>query len=627
MPDKKDNPKSTSFDRQMDAANTFAGDGQHQRALEIYETLFAGKTRDQTLYEGAARSALSAILDSGFSTDWPQTRRDAVYRRLILQTDRFGAPPAFAFQIASAHSNMAGDTLARVAAALTPTLSALWDEGNRERPFLVMVLLLRPALPGWRDPAEISRWHLDLFDDFDRSDMAIPYNAMFDGTSFAANIADLTGLIARTPPADLARRFPRWKLMLLYWITGNALDDKLAPILAQLRAQGPDASGDEDDSAAFNSLSLRWASTHDIPARALALDTVLGDLADRWHALRGSSADQARAASAKARLPSKQRQAVHAGLDLVQRRAPFLKLGRRPRIAVCISGQLRGYRQAYPSWRAGLLRGIEHEVVVHSWEKIGRSGAEPVRAYLPFAGPAFCAAYRAEAHRAGMAVMQARYPALFAGLQQGGVVTTDALSAFYGTDHVVLEDDAGPQFAGWSNSRKMHYKLAAAAGLLERLSGDFDLVLRVRPDKQLGLVAFGWNDLLAATRRSATLFADVAMGHQYNHLLIGDQVAIGAPATMAAYAQTLDLVPVMAAQHLFNCTPAYIGHVSLAHSCWHAGIDVQRLPVRMGGLMEAEPMSAPDIAAALETDAAGRMDHMDQILLAAIRADLGTSAS
>jgi hypothetical protein len=92
---------------------------------------------------------------------------------------------------------------------------------------------------------------------------------------------------------------------------------------------------------------------------------------------------------------------------------------------------------------------------------------------------------------------------------------------------------------------------------------------------------------------------------------------------MAVYADTLNLVPRLATQHLTGCKPEYEGHVSLAQTCWHAGIEVHRLPVKIGRLMEAEPMSAPDIAAALEQDAAGRMDAMDQVLLDAIRTDLG----
>jgi len=618
MTDPKDNPPKVLFDQQIEAAKNFVRDEKHSQALEVYETLFADETRSSALYEGAARAATAAILDSAFGESWPRARRDALYRHLILQTDRFDAPPAFAFQIASAHSSGAKDVLATVAAELTPVLTELKAEGRRDRAFLLMVLLLRAPLHGWIDQAELSRWHLELLPAFDAGDMAIPYNDMFDRTHFARNIADVAGLIGRTPPDALARGFAPWKLVLFHWFTRSGrLDHVLTELLAEWRT-GKALS--DEDLAAMRSLALRLFVTQKLSGSP---GEGLDQFVAAWTRLHGQNPRRHAAESARARLGARHRQAINAALDLVRRRAPFLKLGRRrPRVALCISGQLRGYRRAYPTWCEGLLRDVDHEIVVHSWEKIGRSGAEPFRAYLPFAGRAFSEAYRAQAHRAGMPEMQARYPALFAALKQGGVVTKDELSAFYGTNHVVLEDDAGPEFDGWSNSRKMHYKLAAAAGLLDDLSGEFDLVLRIRPDKQLGLVAFSWRDMLAATAASPLIFADSAMGHQYGHLLIGDQVALGAPAAMAIYADTLNLVPRLAEQHLYACQPEFVGHVSLALTCWHAGIEVHRLPVRMGALMEAEPMSAPDIAAALERDAAGRGDAMDEALLAAIRADL-----
>jgi hypothetical protein len=43
------------------------------------------------------------------------------------------------------------------------------------------------------------------------------------------------------------------------------------------------------------------------------------------------------------------------------------------RIAVCISGQLRGFRQAYPTWTR---LGLDHHdcfFAVHAWKKIGRN--------------------------------------------------------------------------------------------------------------------------------------------------------------------------------------------------------------------------------------------------------------
>lgn len=618
MTDKKVDPPEASLESRMGAARNLANEGVHAKALEIYEDLFAGGVRNHALYDDAARATTAAILDSAIGEDWARDRRDALYRQLILQAERFGAPPAFAFHIASAHSSGAKDVLPRVAAELRPVLGTLKGEGLRDRGFLLMVLLLRTPLHDWMDQAELSQWHLDLLPDLDPGEMTIPYNAMFERLSAARNIADIAKLIERAQPDALARAFPPWKLILFHWITGS---DRLERVMPELMAEWRRGKAMSDaDIAAMRSLALRLFVVQKLSGSP---GEGLDQFVAAWSKLHPNRTRPA-AESAKAKIVSRKRQAIHAALDLVGRRAPFLKLGkRRPKVALCISGQLRGYRQAYPTWRAGLLRDVDHEVVVHSWEKVGRSGAEPFRAYLPFAGATFSEVYRAQAHRAGMPEMHARYPALFAALREGGIVTPAELSAFYGTDHVVLEDDAGPQFDGWSNSQKMHYKIAAAAGLLDRLAGDHDLVLRVRPDKQLGLVAFSWSDMLRATSASPVIFADSGMGHQYGHLLIGDQVALGAPAAMAVYADTLGLVPRMAQQHLADCKPHYEGHVSLALTCWHAGIDVQRLPVKMGALMEADPMSSPDIAAALEADAAGRMDAMDETLLAAIRTDLG----
>ncbi|MGF7171736.1 hypothetical protein FHS91_003437 [Sphingobium xanthum] len=615
----KVNSPQILVDQQIDAAQNFTEDGKHIEALEIYEKLFADGPRTQALYDGAARSATAALLDGTFNEDWRRARRDALFRHLILQAERFDAPPAFAFQIARSHSSGGKDVYARTAAELKPVLTALRDEGLRDRSFLLMVLLLRAPLHDWMDQAALTRWHLDLLPDFDVGDMAIPYNVMFERLSAARNVADIASMIANTQPDALARRFPPWKLLRFHWITGSSRLEAVMPeLLAEWRAG---KSTSDEDLAALRSLALRLFVTQKLSGSpGDGLDQFVAE----WTPMHPPRTRASAAESARAKLVSRHWQAIHAGFDLVRRRAPFLKVGkRRPRVALCVSGQLRGYMRAFPTWRESLLRDIDYEVVVHSWEKVGRSGAEPYRAYLPFAGGTFSEAYRAQAHRAGMPEMHKRYPALFAALQQGGIVTAGELGAFYGTDHVVLEDDAGPAFQGWSNSRKMHYKVAAAAGLLDRLAGEHDLVLRVRPDKQLGLIAFSWGDMLKATSAAPVIYADGAMGQQYGSLLIGDQVALGEPKAMAVYADTLNLVPRLATQHLTGCKPEFEGHVSLAQTCWHAGIEVHRLPVKIGRLMEAEPMSAPDIAAALEQDAAGRMDGMDQALLAAIRTDLG----
>ena len=632
MTDQKIIANDTFIDHQISAAGAFLDSGNHGAALEIYEDLLERGVISQPLYVAAARAFTAAIVDKGFPDEWTEERRTALARRLIVQTGRDGAPPALAAAIAAVHAAGTPDSLAGAAAALRPAISALWDEGCRSSALLVIVLLLREPLESWRDQTEISRWHIETLPHLDRHELTLPYNSIFDPVSFRRNVADLKSVVEGTSPAELARRFPAWQLLLFHWIIGSgAYEQALPALLAELRSAHPEGPSAPDDRAAIHSLALRWASLGHGPAGRAALTDALGEelaaLAGPWAALHSSDGRTADARKAKARLTSRPRQAAHFLAGQVVHRAPFLKLGRRrPRIAVCISGQLRGYRRALPTWQAGLLRNADCQFVVHSWEKVGRSGAEPYRAYLPFAGKSFCDAWRVHARRAGMATMLERYPHLFAALREGGEVRAEDLCDFYGTEHVVLEDDGAPKFEGWSNSRKMHYKIAAGNGLLDRLDDDVDLVLRIRPDKELGAMAFAWSDALSACRSSATLLADSAMGHQFGRIMIGDQVALASRQVMAVYADTLNLTPRLAQAELYSCDPNLQGHTSLALTCWHAGIDVRRLPVRVGALLEAEPMASDQIAAALEADAAGRMDAMDQTFLSAIRPDIRSNA-
>lgn len=598
---------------------------KYKEAIEICDRLFCDGDRSEQLYDCAARAVVLAIQGDGFPADWPQSRFDALLRLMILQPERYGIPLALHHHVSACHIPGNPDALGKAARSLGPTLTSLIDEGCRDRSLLLMVLLLRDKLADWLDSAEISQWHLDLLPDFDVSDMALPYNMMFDRITFSDNVADLRDLIDQNSSSDLLRQLGSWKVVMLHWITASGRLDRDMAALAQTQDIVTAPTGSDLDSAR-RSIILRAVAAGKGSVPTCEPVSEFATFAADWASRCVQPSDTsclAAADAALARLASRPWQAFRAAMELVQARAPFLHLGRRkPRVALCISGQLRGYRRAFPTWQAGLLARVDHETFVHSWNKIGRSGAEPFRAFLPFAGEAFCAAYRMAAHHAGLDETRARYPSLFSELAQSGMVSESELCGFYGTDHVVLEDDGDARFADWSNGRKMHYKIAAVADLLGERAGEFDFILRVRPDRETGLVAFSWADIGAATHGRPVLFADTPMGFQYAQLLVGDQLAVGTPAAMRIYAETYWLVPRLAEQGLFGCKDEYIGHVSLAQVCWHAGLRVERLPAKMGSLLEAEPLPSRRIADCLAQDAAGRMDKTDQALLKAVHADL-----
>jgi hypothetical protein len=299
--------------------------------------------------------------------------------------------------------------------------------------------------------------------------------------------------------------------------------------------------------------------------------------------------------------------------------SPFLAGRGKPKVAICLSGQLRGYRAALETWKETILRGIEPVFFIHSWEGIGRSGAEPFRYVLPFEGEHFSETYKEIGTNLGYAAMQERYPSLFAALAAGSTVDAETLKAAYGTDHVVLEDDGAERFADFTNQQKMHYKIHAADQMAQD-HGGFDLHMRLRPDLAMGLVGFDWRDLKAAADAAPVIFAEKPAGLHYPNLMIGDQCALGRPEAMALYAGTWQSFPKLAAAGLARCPDAFTGHVSLALTTWAQGIDVTRLPIRFGTLQDAAPLGAQEILAALQTDS--RDDAQDQQLIGAIQTDL-----
>ncbi|CDZ39573.1 hypothetical protein NOJ28_10195 [Neorhizobium galegae] len=579
--------------------------GKHADALKIHSRLVAQGTPSNKLLQDAAATVVAIVVDDRLP-DLPEAEEQALLRALILQPSGDIEPPALHFQIISTYWGRGDRVLERMAMILRQALERLWTEGCRERSFLLMVLLLRNHLRQMIDNAALRQWHQSLLPHFTPAEMTLPYNWMFDRKGFRDNVADVRALVRELSGTELTRRFKPWQIVQLHWITGGKDID---PLLPQMVLTEP-----ADRSLALRAAALglgpappgwevqaeQWAALHVPPAQAF------------------SKVSKTRAL---ARLESRPVQALQAALQYAARKAPMLRLRSRPRIAVCVSGQLRGWQRALPGWRSGLLQGADCYFFVHTWEDIGRSGAEHFRAHLPFDGVAFCASWREQGRQVGMDELAARYPSLFARLRDSGKVTRAEIAETYGTDHVVVEDDKAPAFAGWSNSKKMHYKLAAAQNLATEGGDDFDLILRIRPDKETGLAAFAWRDLIAAAGEPA-IFADLAFGFHYGNPLIGDQVAIGLPKAMTVYAETLQTIVRLQSENFDRSGDGFEGHKSLAFTLWHAGIAVRRLPVKMGRLLEAATMGLQEIADCLSQDASGRQDAIDLILLEAIRRDL-----
>jgi hypothetical protein len=279
---------------------------------------------------------------------------------------------------------------------------------------------------------------------------------------------------------------------------------------------------------------------------------------------------------------------------------------RKLRIALCVSGQLRGYRQAYLSWRAAGLDAHEVVTVVHAWRRIGRprldspgfigGGVLPPDLEAPY--DRACRAF------GGVAGIAAQYPSLHALLDAADQADPLEVEAFYDAAQVVLEDDGAAPFRDYSNQEKMFYKLAAAQQLATRRFGSFDLCIRIRPDKEIltnGTV--DWHHAAYQSRRRRALYNDSGIHYVMSGLGVGDQFAFGAPELMNEYAGVWQASRDPAKPKAFGAPGQITGHSSLAHHLFLRGIRIEILANIWGGrLYDAEPIDPADIAAALRAD-------------------------
>lgn len=295
--------------------------------------------------------------------------------------------------------------------------------------------------------------------------------------------------------------------------------------------------------------------------------------------------------------------------------------GPRLRIALCLSGQMRGWREALPSWRHLGLHGHEVDVYLHTWRDLGRRVPDPE--IMPsvrrvFADAAFAEAFIRAGQRHGLAALQRAYPALFAGLATQAVVTAEELRQAFGPGStVVVEDEADPSFAGWDNQQRMHYKIWAAQQLVQASGRPYDLVIRLRPDKLLRGAerAPGWPALAAQSAREQALFCEEPVGLREG-LVMGDQFAAGAPGPMAAYAEAWRLQPRARAEGWPGFPERFTGHTTLAWTCLWQGLRPQPLPgVQFGPMAEASQISGAQVRALLAQDRPdGPQDAMDALL-------------
>lgn len=578
---------------------------------------FSARSSDPTFLALAAKTIVTfADSDATSRPEWHDDAARQLIRSLARQDLYDGAPPALAHAIAA--STIIPRSHRALALALEGPLAELANSDDLNANAVVTLLTIREHAGRLLSQALVTGLHRVWLPRFEWQHLSLIYNSMFTYSAFRRNILDLRSF-AQDTRYDHDHLSAAHHLM-LSWVLGR---DTLPPARLPAISNSAIRSARPDQLRSARTLCLRHAGDPDAMRALRQLlegSEELRDAADFCaHRRRRVSVKTAPRLRWRTSLIEKR---WWQGVQFVAETACStlrLRRGRgRPRVAVCVSGQLRGYQQAWPTWTRHLLNGVEPVLFVHTWSRVGNSDPSPHRASLPFEGRAFQDTWRRVGLRESMPAMEARYPSLFQALVRTASVSADEIQALYNARRVAVDDESLDRFREWSNQDKMHYKIETCFRFLDSETDAFDLVLRIRPDLPVRRKAFNWRDLAQRCHDSPIIFTEREYGQQYGHLMIGDQFAVGSPSTMRAYCEAWSDAPRLWKAGALSTHCPFVGHVTLAESCWLAGIEVRRVPLSFGTLRDMSPLGRQVIRQSLLNDARDRMDRVDIELLEAV---------
>lgn len=304
---------------------------------------------------------------------------------------------------------------------------------------------------------------------------------------------------------------------------------------------------------------------------------------------------------------------------------------RRLRVAICVSGQLRGFQQAVPTWQNLRLEDHDVSVYVHVWKAIGRNWQR-----IWFFARANGVLYDTLVRPNGLAFLRDRYPSLAAAAEAAAAQSNEAdvpmLQSVYNTPHVRIEDDTRDQFRNRHNLWKMHYKVDRAHRLALEDGRSFDLMIRLRPDREfLPGSAPDWNAIHAQSRDRRTVFTDSPYLFTERQTWLGDQFAVGTQDVMDVYAGIYSDMESFARSGRFPPdVPDHIRpHTNLFYLCFYRGLLGRTMPgVTFGALLDPAMLSVSDVLRLIRQDVAGRtLDDFDRQFIAACDGALAPKAA
>jgi hypothetical protein len=270
------------------------------------------------------------------------------------------------------------------------------------------------------------------------------------------------------------------------------------------------------DKGLENSEFLNFPGAADMALHLATTCSVFGTLPERripvisgtlWHALRRK--EYSTLAKAFAIRSELRRSADHP----VRSKVVLSSKSERPRVAVCVSGQLRSYLASWPTTKAA-LEGMDVTYFVFTWDKTGAGFGvgDSISRKLPDS-----VRYKIASTFQTKDFFSTRYPKTFDLLNESSTITTAECMEFFDTPFVEVKDEekfearyesySGLRWDGNLNQPKMYYGIHRAIMMKKKYEDEinmrFDAVIRIRPD--LGIQRIGATDIGIASSGNIAL--------------------------------------------------------------------------------------------------------------------------
>lgn len=202
------------------------------------------------------------------------------------------------------------------------------------------------------------------------------------------------------------------------------------------------------------------------------------------------------------------------------------------KIAICISGQLRGYKKALDTWKKFGFNDHDVDTYVCVWKEIGRKKLHP--GHLDrLVTPNVAQVFKDYVSSYGLPKFESIFPSFVEYINRVDSVASSDIEKFYGTKNVNIVDDE--KYTHFSNMEKMNMMINKCWDMIPS-PNIYDVVIRIRPDKILNAFDFNFNDF-SFNDFSNVIIADSGPHIHTDNIYMGDQFAMGNPQVMKIYSE------------------------------------------------------------------------------------------